>query len=372
MKNFIPLTRPALPELNDIKPMIKEILKSGMITEHKFVNLFEKKCAEFLGVKYAIVTSSGTCALLLALKCLRLKGEVIIPSFTYTSDAHALLWCGLKPVFADIDPETFTLDPKAVLKKISKKTVAIMPTHVFGNPCAISSFEEIRLKTGLKIIYDAAHAFGSTYRGKSMSAFGDIAIYSLTPTKVLTAGEGGLMTTNDRALAEKLRLAKFNGDSFDRQKEFLGLTSRLSELQAILGLANLEKLPVDLKKRLALVDYYKKKLAGVRGITFQKIDRGSTSVYKDLTVVINEKASGFKREQLFDEFKKNNIQTKIYFDPVLNKKKVYHRFAALKLPVTEYLAGHIINLPLYNLMRKTDADRVCRVIIELHKLKNKF
>lgn len=365
MKNFIPLARPSLPDFNDIKPMLKDVLKSGMITEHKFVNLFEKKCAEFLKVKYALATSSGTSALILALKCLELKGEIIIPSFTYTSDAHALLWCGLKPVFSDIDPETFTLDAETAEKKISSKTAAIMPTHVFGNPCDISAFENIRRKKRLKVIYDAAHAFGSTYRGKSMSAFGDITIYSLTPTKVLTTGEGGLITTNNKALAEKLRLAKFNGDSFDRNKEFLGMTSRMSEFQAIIGLANLERLPADFKKRAVLVNYYKKKLSGIKGITFQKIDEKATSVYKDLTIVVEAKKSGFSRERLYDEFKKNNIQTKVYFYPTLNKKKVYKKFANLKLPVTDYIAARIINLPLYNQMKKSDIDRVCRIIIKL-------
>ncbi len=369
MNNFIPLARPSLPKLNDIIPRLKEILESGMITEHKFVGLFEKKCAEFLKVKYAIVTGSGTSALILAIKCLGLKGEVILPSFTYTSDAHALLWCGLKPVFADIDPETFTLDPTAALNKITAKTTAIMPTHVFGNPCDISAFEKIKRDRGLKNIYDAAHAFGSTYKNKSMSAFGDITIYSLTPTKVLTTGEGGLITTDNKTMAEKLRLAKFNGDSFDRKKEFLGMTSRMSEFQAIIGLANLDRLPADLKKRMALVEYFKKKLAGIKGIKFQKVGKMATSVFKDLTIVIDEKKSSFSRDQLLNEFKKDNIQTKVYFDPTLNKKKVYQEFANLKLPVTDYLADHIINLPLYCKMSKNDIDRVCRTVNDLSKRK---
>ena len=369
MKKFIPLARPSLPNLKSISRGLAQILKSGMITEHKFVGLFEKRCAEFLKVSHAIVTSNGTSALILTLKSLRLKGEVIIPSFTYTSDAHALLWCGLTPVFADINPRTYNLDPAVVEKKITKNTAAIMPTHVFGNPCDISKFEKLRAKYGVKIIYDAAHAFGSTYNNKSVASFGDAVVYSLTPTKVFTTGEGGLIATNNKSLAARLRLAKFNGDSFNRSEEFLGMTSRLTEFQAILGLANLERFPADLKKRLARAAYYKNKLSKIKGIIFQRIEDVATSVYKDLTIVIDPKKSGFSRDKLFKEFEKNRIQTKIYFYPVLHKKKVYQSYKDTYLPHTGYISKQIINLPLYSNMSFNYIDRVCEVVIRTSKNK---
>lgn len=364
---FIPLTRPTLPKASSLTKKIAEIFKSGMITEHKYVRLFEKKCAQFLGCRYAVATSNGTSALMLTLKCLNIKGEVIVPSFTYSSDAHALLWCGLTPVFVDIDPETFNIDPDEIERKITPETSAILPTHVFGNPCDIHAIDTIARKHNLKIIYDSAHAFGSIYQGKRVATFGDASIYSLTPTKVLTAGEGGLVLTNDADLAHKLTIAKLNGDSLNREEEFLGLTARMSELQAIVGLETLKIFSKAIKRRSMVVNYYKKKLTSIEGIGWQKIHNGDVSVYKDLVITIDEKKTGFSRDNLLDALKKNNIQSKVYFSPPLHKKKVYVQYKNLKLPHTDYLSDHIINLPIYSHMPFAEVDSVCNVIMDLHK-----
>ncbi|MBI2463479.1 DegT/DnrJ/EryC1/StrS family aminotransferase [Candidatus Peregrinibacteria bacterium] len=366
-KRCIPLTRPTLPKATSLTKKIAEIFKSGMITEYKYVRLFEQKCAQFLGTRYAVATSNGTSALMLTLKCMDLKGEVIVPSFTYSSDAHALLWCGLTPVFADIDPETFNIDPDEIEKKITPKTSAILPTHVFGNPCDISAIDTIARKHNLKIIYDAAHAFGSLYEGKPVGAFGDASIYSLTPTKVLTAGEGGLVLTNDVNLVNKLKIAKLNGDSLNREEEFLGLTARMSELQAIVGLETLKIFQKMIKRRYKVVRRYKKNLASIEGIGWQKICEKDITVYKDLVITIDEKKTGFSRDDLLDALKKNNIQSKVYFSPPLHLKKVYSQYKHLSLPQTNYLSNHIMNLPIYSHMPFSEVDAVCNVIIDLYK-----
>ncbi|MBI4234990.1 DegT/DnrJ/EryC1/StrS family aminotransferase [Candidatus Peregrinibacteria bacterium] len=367
---LIPLTRPTLPKIESLTDKIAEILKSGMITDSKYVRLFEEECAKYLGVKYAVAVSCGTDALMMVLKCLDIKGEVILPSFTYSSGGHALLLSRIKPVFVDIEEETFNLDPKKIEAKITGNTAAIMPTHVFGNPCDIDRIEAIGRKNNLKIIYDGAHAFGSLYKNKSVAKFGDATIYSFTPTKVLTSGEGGLVVTDDRELDRKLRLAKLNGDSFNRDEEFLGFTARMSELQAILGLESLKLLDKSLQKRFKIIDYFKKVINSLDGISYQKIAPSSKSVYKDFAIIIDDKKTGFTRNELLAEFKKNNIQSKVYFDPPLHKKNVYAAYKSLILPNTDYVSSHILSLPLYSHMPLSEVKRVIKVIVRLFN-KNK-
>ena len=364
---MIPLTRPTLPAYESIQDKFKEVFQSGMLTESKFVKEFEQQCAEFLQVKHVIAVSSGTCALMLAMKCLNLKGEVILPSFTFTSDGHSLLWNNLDPVFVDVNPLTYNLDPVQIEKAITSNTCAILPTHVFGSPCDIEAIEKIAEKYNLKIIYDAAHAFGAKHNEESIAKFGDVTVYSLTPTKVLPIGEGGLLATNDDALAAKLKLSKFNGDSFNREEEFLGLSARLSEFHAIVGIEALKVFPEAIRQRIEKVKLYKQKLVNISGIKFQEIMDGHESVYKDLAVVIDELVFGASRDALLEELKKNDIQTKVYFDPPLHRKQVYKQYHDLVLPSTYYLSNNIIDLPLSSHMPNEDIDKVCSVIISLHK-----
>lgn len=368
--NFIPITRPTLPKFSSVIKYMEDVFQSGMITDYKYVRLFEEKCAKFLGVKYAVALSNGTSALLLTLKCLGIEGEVILPSFTYSSGGHVLLWSGLKPVFADIDNETLNLNPDHVESKITKNTAAIMPTHVFGNPADISKLEKIAKKHNLKIIYDGAHAFGATYKNKPISTFGDATIFSFTPTKVLTAGEGGLVATNNKELAEKLKIAKLNGDSFNRDEEFLGFTARMSEMQGILALECLRNFKKDIAKRLKIVDYYIKTLSKIPGISFQKIAKEAQSVYKDMVILIDEKKTGFSRDEALDAMKENNIQSKVYFYPPLHRKKAYTEYKNKKLPITDLVSLKIMNLPLYSHMPLFEGKRVCKVLENLH-LKSK-
>ncbi len=366
---MIPLARPTLPKLTSIQSKLKEIFKTGMLTNGKYVNEFERRCAKFLGVKNVVAVSNGTAAIVLSLKCLGLKGEVILPSFTFTSGAHSLLWCGLTPVFADIDPETFNIDPASIEKKITSKTTAILATHVFGNPCKIDKIQKIAKKYNLMVIYDAAHAFGSKYKDKSVARFGDAVIFSLSPTKVLTTGEGGLIALNNDKLAEIIKMGRNNGDSFKREEEFLGISARLNEFSAILGIEGLKILQKSLKKRFKLVNLYKKELSKLPGISFQKIIPDGFSIYKDLTILVNEKKFGISRDYLLKELLKNSVETKAYFDPPLHKKKVYRKYRNLSLPKTDFVSNHIMNLPLYSYMPRYYVVRVYSLIKKLSKKK---
>ncbi len=364
---MIPLTRPTLPKSKAVERKLNDVFKTGMLTNGKYVGEFERQCAKFLGAKNVTAVASGTAAIILSLKCLNLKGEVILPSFTFTSDGHALLWCGLKPVFVDIDRETFNIDPVQIEKKITKKTSAIMATHVFGNPCRIRQIQKIAKRHNLKVIYDAAHAFGSKYKNKSVVQFGDASIFSLTPTKVLTTGEGGMVVSKNNKFTEDIISGRNNGDNFNREKEFLGLSARMPELNAILGIEGLKILTNSTKKRLKLVHVYKRQLASVPGIHFQKVDRFSFSVYKDFVIIIDKEKFGISRDELLKELRKNNIESKIYFYPPLHKKIIYKKYKNTPLPATDFVSSRIISLPLYSHMPESYVIKVCSIIKSLSK-----
>lgn len=364
---MIPLLKPTLPKLSTLQGKLRHIFKTGMLTNAKYVRDFEKKSAEFLKAKNIVAVSSGTSALILAIKCLRLKGEVILPSFTFTSTGHSLLWCGLTPVFADINPKTFNIDPDSIRRKITAKTRAIIATHVFGNPCPIDEIQKIVDKYNLKIIYDAAHAFGSKYKNKSVANFGDAVIFSLTPTKVLTTGEGGLIAVRNKKLEMILKLGRNNGDSFNRNEEFLGITARMNEFSAILGIEGLKILPKVLKTRLERVSLYKKELVNIPGISFQQILPSCFSVYKDLTILVDEKKFGKSRDNLSQELLNNKIETKVYFCPSLHKKKVYKKYRKIHLLNTDLISKQIMSLPLYSHMPKKEIIKVCSVIKKFYK-----
>jgi len=369
---MIPLARPTLPRLSSIQNKLKNIFKSGMLTNARYVKEFELGCAKFLDVENAVAVSSGTAALILVLKCLKLKGEVILSSFSFTSDASALLQCGLTPVFVDIDPGTFNIDPDLIQKKINSKTVAILATHVFGNPCEVEKIEKIARMNHLKVIYDAAHAFGSTYKGKSVFQFGDASIVSFTPTKVMTTAEGGLIVVKDKNLPRILELGRNNGDSFDRKEEFLGITARMNEFSAILGIEGLKILNKSLIRRLKIVDLYKKNLKNIPGISFQQVEPDYFSVYKDFTILVNEQKLGISRDNLLKELQRRKIECKTYFYPPLHKKNICFKYRNVFLPQTDYVSGSIMSLPLYSHMPEKYVIKVCFVIKKLYeKQKNK-
>lgn len=364
---MIPLTRPTLPSLNSILPKIKQVFKSGILTNSRFVAEFENKCARFFGVKNVVALSSGTSALTLTAKCLEFKGEVILPSFTFTSTGHALLWNNLKPVFVDIDPETFNIDVSLIEKKITKNTCAIMATHVFGNPCDIKAIERIAKKHKLKVIYDAAHAFGSKYNKKSIASYGDVSIFSLTPTKVLSTAEGGLAVAKNKKIAHMLGLGRNNGDSFNRKEEFLGLSARMSEFSAILGIETLKLFKKQLQRRKRMVHLYRSELQSVPGIRFQEISSNSTCAYKDMAILVDKSKYGISRDALLKQLHKRNIQAKVYFYPALHQKKVYAKYKNTKLPNTEFVCKSIMSLPLYSHMPEKEVKTVCNVIKKFAK-----
>jgi dTDP-4-amino-4,6-dideoxygalactose transaminase len=367
--SIIPIVRPTLPSLEDMKENINEILTTGLITNHKYVQEFEKRMSKYLGIKNVITISNCTTGLLLLGKCLNLKGEVITPSFSFSATSLALVWLGLKPIFVDIDINKFTIDPSKIIEKITSKTSAIFATHIFGNPCNIRTLNEIAADHKLKIVFDSAHGSGSIYNGKKIGNFGDGEAFSMSPTKVLTAGEGGIITTNNNELAENIRIGRNYGNPGDYNTSFIGLSGRLAEFNGILALKSLEMLEKNVIYRQEIVGYYKDRLKKLSGITFQQIEDNSRSSYKDFAIVIDPVKFGINRDDLYNSLNAENIMTRKYFSPAIHQQKAFKPYLInqdLDLSNTNILAKRVLCLPIYSHMELSIVDKICKAIERIY------
>ncbi len=366
---LMPIARPDLPPLDEIKPYLEDMFETGMITNHKFVKRFESAIAEYLQVKHAICASSGTSALMLAAKALGLKGDVITPSFTFSATVHALSWCNLNPVFVDIDRETFNIDTSKIEKAITKDTSAIVPVNVFGNPCEIDKLEKISQEFNLKLLFDSAHAFGTAYRNKKVGNFGDAEMFSLTPTKVLTAGEGGIIATNNEDVCKQIILDREYGKMPDYDCKTIGLSARMAEFNAILGFHNLQRLDENIKRRNELYKIYTSELIDIGGLTLQKLNKNAECSMKDFAIVIDNKAFGVNRDKLADALTKENIAWRKYFYPPVHKETAYKNLEISKkaLPNTDFISESILTLPFFTAMTDEDVIKICNAIKRINK-----
>lgn len=356
----VPITKPTLEAYDAYAPLFRSVIESGRLTMGKQGEALEKKVAAYLGVKHCIAVSSCTSGLMLVLKGLGLSGEVIVPSFTFSASGHALVWNGLTPVFADIDPDTFTVDPASVEKLITPRTSAILAVHPFGAVANARALEELAKKHGLKLVFDAAHAFGAQADGARVGSFGDAEVFSMSPIKILTAGEGGLITTNNDELAAFCRLGRNYGDDGTNDTLFIGLSARLSELHAAVALRSFATLRTNLAMRRTAAAYLAKGFAKREpGIRFQTLRAGTTSTYYVLCAYIDEAKLGYTRDQLHDFLKQQGIHTRKYFHPVLHQQTAYKKWKpkAGTLPVTEQVASRVLSLPLYSHISKDDMNR---------------
>lgn len=363
----MPITEPTIPPIKKLRKRYEQILKSKMITNSRYVQEFEKKVAEYLGVKHAIAVSSCTSGLMLIMKVLNLKGEVVLPSFTFHATAHAIVWNGLKLVFVDCDPQTYNIDPQEVEKSITSRTSAIIAVHIFGNPPDIERLEKIARKHKIKLIFDAAHGFGSKYKGKHVGGFGDAESFSLSPTKLLTAGEGGIVTTNSKEISDKIRIGRNYGDPGTYNPEFSGLSARMSEFNASLGLESLKTLEKNVIRRNRVVKLYKKLLSKLPGIKFQKIQKDDRSSFKDFSILIDERKFGISRDILYKALMAENIIVKKYFSPSVHKIKAFMAYSKnLYLPVTEKVSENSLSLPLSSHIKDAVIKKICRTVEKIY------
>jgi dTDP-4-amino-4,6-dideoxygalactose transaminase len=351
---------------------VRKILSSRQLTNATFVRQFEKAAEQYLGVPHCVAVSSCTAGLVLTLQALGLRGEVILPSFTFHASAHSLLWNGLKPVFADCDPETFCLNPHAVKLQMSPNTSAVLAVHLFGNPASIVELQTIASDASIPLVFDAAHAFGSDINNKRIGNFGVAEVFSFSPTKLLVAGEGGMIATRDAELARKLRFARNYGDSGNYDPELSGLNARMSEFHAALALRGLDRLDARIDRRNQIRLNYERRLRTIPGVSFQRISSGNWSSCKDFAVLIDEAGFGKSRDWLFSALERENIQVRRYFYPPVHRQMLYREIWDKRgLPVTESISERILNLPIYSTLSDENVEKVCDAILRCHEFAGK-
>ncbi len=357
------MVRPVLPTLADMADGIGRILTTGMITKGPYMRDFEAAVAEHLGVRQAVAVSSCTSGMMLVHKCLGLSGDVVVPSFTFMATVSALIWAGLRPVFADVDRATNNLDPAAAEAAITPSTTAILAVHQFGNPADIAGLQEVATRHGLKLLFDAAHGFGALYQGTPVGTQGDAQIYSLSPTKLLITGEGGIVATNDDHLAELIRMGREYGNDGNYDSEFAGLNARMPEFNALLGIFGLRNLEEAATHRNETVALMQEGLGQVPGIGFQQVRPGDRHSYREISITIDAQAFGLTRDELALALMADNIDTRKYYDPPVHKHKAYRSYYdGRPLPNTDWLAENSLSLPMWSNMSNEIAMGMCRSI----------
>lgn len=365
----IPIVRPVLPSFTDLSADAEKLLATGMVTKGRHLLDFEKAVAEHLGVRNAVAVSSCTTGLMLTYKCLGLTGEVVIPSFTFMATASALVWAGLKPVFADVDFHTTNIDPEAAEAAITPETSAIVAVHNFGNPADLDALESLAERKGLKLICDAAHGFGAMYKGRPVGAQCDAHVFSLSPTKLVIAGEGGIVATNDDELATRVRIGREYGNSGRYDSAFAGINARLAEFNALMGVHSLRMLEPAARRRNEVASLYREALGVLPGIGFQQAREGNRNSYKDFSITVEAEAFGLTRDNLARALENENVDTRTYYDPPVHRQTAYSRFAPKceRLHNTDLLAAASLSLPIWSRMSDEIALSICEAVRRIHE-----
>ncbi|PZS07188.1 MAG: DegT/DnrJ/EryC1/StrS family aminotransferase [Chloroflexi bacterium] len=361
--SMVPLVRPVLPPFEVLEQDIRRIVGTGMVTKGSFLRDFEAAAARHLNVKHAVAVSSCTTGLMLAYQALGLEGDVVVPSFTFMATVSALVWAGLRPVFADVDPRTANLDPVAAERAITPRTSAIVGVHIFGNPADAEELQAVANRHQLKLVFDAAHGFGSLYQGAPVGPQGDVQVYSLSPTKLLIAGEGGIVATNDDELAEKIRIGREYGNAGNYDSAFAGMNARMPQFNAVMGMRSLDILEQAAERRNAVVDLYQWRLRDLPGIDFQEVRNGNRNSYKDFSITIDAEEAGITRDALADALADDNIDTRKYYEPPVHRHTAYREFADhAELPNTEMLANRSLSLPAWSSMDDEIVLGICESV----------
>lgn len=360
------VTQPSLPDLNEFIPYLKEIWENKILTNNgPFHKKFEESLAEYLGVKYISLFTNGTLALVTALQALRITGEVITTPYSFVATTHSLWWNNIKPVFVDIEPELFNLDPEKVEAAITPKTTAILPVHVYGNPCKVDRLQQIADTYGLKLIYDAAHAFGVKQNGESILNYGDLSILSFHATKVFNTIEGGAIVCHDEKTKKRIDHLKNFGFVDETTVIAPGINAKMNELQAAYGLLQLKHVDEYIAKRKTIVEEYKKHLKNIHGITMLPEIVGVNHTYPYFPILIDSQELGKSRDAVYEELKAHNIFGRRYFYPLISQFPTYRGLpsaAASNLPVATRIADQVICLPIYPDLDKNTIPYIARII----------
>ena len=362
MPRDIRLIKIKLHDPDVLSQRIKAAFDASYLTNNgPFLQQFEEGISNFLGIP-ALAVANGTLGIELVLRGLNLTGKVIVPSFTYVASAHAISFAGLEPLFVDIDPKTFNLDPEKVEQAITPDTVAIVAVHTFGNPCAIDRLTDIAQKHNLPLLFDSAHAFGALYQGKRIGQFGRAEIFSTHATKALITGEGGIVSTTDKNLLTYLQRARAFGIITPEDTEFIGTNAKMSELHAIVGLDSLAHIRRSLARRNEIALQYRQQLEGLPGLRFQEIQKGAESSYFFLSIIIDPQEFGLNRDTLASILEKEGVQSRKYYYLPLHQQQSYRKYASVSLPVTEYIAKNILCLPTHSELTDEEIHYITGII----------
>jgi dTDP-4-amino-4,6-dideoxygalactose transaminase len=367
----IHITRPPLPDRNAVYRKIDEIWDSQWLTnvgaQHRE---FETELKKYLDVPNISIFCNGTLALQLACQALRLSGEVITTPFTFAATPHVLYWNRITPVFCDIDPQTFNLDPARIESLITPNTTAILPVHVFGYPCDTQSIRKIADRYGLRVIYDAAHAFGVEINEEKIGNLGDLSMFSFHATKIYHTLEGGALTFKDESLRERLEFAKNFGFKGEESIVVPGINAKMNEFQAAIGLLMLDLVEEEIEKRKNLTMIYRDRLSEIPGINFRTEMPGVKHNYYNFVITVDQNRFGISRDELYNALKKYNIFTRRYFYPLCSQFQCYRNYPSSSpenLPVAEKITRRVLSLPLYGILDGRDIQRICDIVEYIHK-----
>lgn len=345
---------------------VNDILDRRWLTNNgKYVQELERKLEAHLGVKHCIAMCNATVALEIAIRALEMTGEVIVPSFTFVATAHSLQWQQITPVFCDIDPATHSLDPDRVESLITPRTTGIIGVHVWGKPCAVEPLAEIAQRRNLRLLFDAAHAFGCSHNGQKIGSFGDAEVFSFHATKFFNTFEGGAVTTNNDELATRLRLMKNFGFAGYDNVTYIGTNGKMSEISAAMGLTSLEQLDALIEKNHQNYQAYSRGLAGLPGVRLVPYDGNHSYNYQYVVLEIDPTHAGITRDQLLETLQAENVMARRYFYPGCHKMEPYNSYfphAGLLLPETEKLVTRVISLPTGTAVSEEDITLICQII----------
>lgn len=366
MEKLITVTSPLLPDLKEFEKMLEDIWDRKWLTNNGYYHKeLEKALAEYLGVPYISLFTNGTLPLITALQALRITGEVITTPYSFVATTHSLWWNGIKPVFVDVDEKTGNIDPDKIEAAITPRTTAIMPVHVYGTPCDTKRIQEIADKYGLKVIYDAAHAFGVWQNGKSILEAGDMSTLSFHATKVYNTVEGGALICHDEATKKRIDYLKNFGFADEVTVVAPGINSKMDEIRSAYGLLNLRQVDRAIESRKSTFRKYRDGLKDVPGLRWLSDIEGVHHNYSYFPLFVDEKKYGMSRDALYARLKEHNILGRRYFYPLISEFSTYRGLESAtleNLPVAHKLASSVICLPMYAFMENADVEKVIECV----------
>ena len=358
--------RPNIGSKQVLLQRINDILDSKWLTNNgQFVQAFEQHITSLVGVKHCIATCNATTGLEIAIRACELTGEVIIPSFTFVATAHALKWVGIEPVFCDVDPDTHNIDPRKIESLITDKTTAIIGVHLWGRGCDVEALEDIARRYNLKLLFDAAHAFGCSHQQKMIGNFGDVEVFSFNATKFCNSFEGGAIVTNNSEFADKIRYMKNFGFSNYDCVDFIGTNGKMSEVSAAMGLTSLESIEDFINTNRENYHQYLQELSNIPGVNLISYDEAEKCNYQYVIVEIDESIAGINRDKVYQILWAENVLARRYFYPGCHQMEPYRSRIAdmgLMLTNTRHLAARVLALPTGTAIGAKEISNICQII----------